>query len=80
MPLEQRVIGRLRNLEPIPSERPDREGCQHHWVIEAANGSTAAGRCLRCGEIRDFPTSWLDIAPGVRAERRFRRMIPKEEA
>ena len=28
--------------------------CQHHWVIQAADGPTSAGVCRVCGEIKDF--------------------------
>ena len=28
--------------------------CQHHWVIQAADGPTSSGICRFCGEIKDF--------------------------
>jgi hypothetical protein len=28
--------------------------CQHHWLINAADGPTSAGVCRVCGEIKDF--------------------------
>ena len=28
--------------------------CQHHWLIQAADGPTSAGICRTCGETRDF--------------------------
>ncbi len=28
--------------------------CQHHWLIQAADGPTSAGVCRICGEARDF--------------------------
>ena len=28
--------------------------CQHHWLIQAADGPTSAGVCRICGEIKDF--------------------------
>lgn len=28
--------------------------CQHHWVIQAADGPTSPGVCRECGETRDF--------------------------
>lgn len=28
--------------------------CQHHWVIQAADGPTSPGLCRVCGETRDF--------------------------
>ena len=31
--------------------------CQHHWVIEEANGPTSPGTCQRCGETKEFQNS-----------------------
>ncbi len=28
--------------------------CQHHWVIQAADGPTSPGACRLCGETKDF--------------------------
>ena len=28
--------------------------CQHHWVIQAADGPTSPGVCRLCGESKDF--------------------------
>ena len=28
--------------------------CQHHWVIQAADGPTSSGVCRVCGEAKDF--------------------------
>ncbi len=28
--------------------------CQHHWVIQAADGPTSPGVCRLCGERREF--------------------------
>jgi hypothetical protein len=33
------------------------EPCQHHWVIETANGSVSPGECQVCHEVRDFKNS-----------------------
>ena len=29
-------------------------GCQHHWLIQAADGPTSPGFCRVCGETKDF--------------------------
>ncbi len=29
-------------------------GCQHHWLIQAADGPTSPGICRVCGETKDF--------------------------
>lgn len=35
------------------------EGCQHHWLIESPkDGGPLPGRCRKCGETRDFMSSW----------------------
>jgi len=39
--------------------------CQHHWMIQAADGPTSAGICRLCGETKDFKNyvetaSWGD--------------------
>ena len=28
--------------------------CQHHWLIQAADGPTSPGVCRFCGETKDF--------------------------
>ena len=28
--------------------------CQHHWVIQAADGPTSSGVCRVCGEAKEF--------------------------
>ena len=28
--------------------------CQHHWLIQAADGPTSPGVCRLCGETKDF--------------------------
>ena len=35
----------------------DLSECAHHWVIEAPNGSTSRGTCLKCGGVQDFQNS-----------------------
>jgi hypothetical protein len=34
--------------------------CKHHWLIESPHGATSAGRCKRCGEVREFRNSAAD--------------------
>ena len=38
-------------FEELTTEPPV---CVHHWILEAPVGSTTAGRCRVCGELRDF--------------------------
>ncbi len=42
-----------------------KETCQHHWMIEPADGKTSIGVCKQCGEWREFNNyivveSWVD--------------------
>ena len=30
------------------------DDCEHHWMIEEANGPTSEGRCQRCGCLKNF--------------------------
>ena len=31
--------------------------CNHHWIIDSANGPTSRGTCKLCQQIRDFTNS-----------------------
>ena len=31
--------------------------CQHHWIIEPANGRYSRGECRHCHEVRAFENS-----------------------
>ena len=43
-------------------DRPDsKDECQHHWVIDSAQGPTSWGFCRRCAATREFANS----CPGV---------------
>jgi hypothetical protein len=35
--------------------------CRHHWVIETPNGAMSAGRCKRCGVMKEFRNSSEDL-------------------
>lgn len=48
------VIERPKTEEVAEAEGPT---CQHHWIIDTPRGSLSAGRCKRCGEIREFKNS-----------------------
>jgi hypothetical protein len=54
----------MRKLKekPLPEEAiEDNSGCQHYWVIEAANGPSSMGTCRYCGESREFFNSIPDL-------------------
>jgi len=49
--------------QPVSEEvegAPELPVCRHHWRIETPNGSTSAGKCKVCGEIREFSNSSSD--------------------
>lgn len=35
--------------------------CQHHWVIEPANGRISRGECQVCHEVKEFHNSIGDL-------------------
>ena len=39
---------------PIPESAILPLVCQHHWVIQPADGPSSDGSCQVCGEIREF--------------------------
>ena len=39
---------------PTKEQQSTEKRCQHHWLIEQADGPTSLGRCLRCGAEREF--------------------------
>lgn len=43
----------------------------HHWLIEEARGPTSKGRCINCGEEREFSNWYNHIGP--------RAWLPKED-
>ena len=38
----------------MPEVKTDIKQCVHHWIIDAANGSTSFGRCRYCGLVKAF--------------------------
>ena len=41
----------LSTLSPSDAIAPS---CQHHWVIQEADGPISVGLCRECGEIKEF--------------------------
>jgi hypothetical protein len=58
--------------------------CQHHWIIDTPRGALSAGRCKRCGEIREFKNSteyvWDDDSGGGSPWRGIRATPTKSTA
>ena len=32
--------------------------CIHHWIIGSSDGETSSGRCMHCGEVKEFANNW----------------------
>ena len=47
------------------------DDCEHHWMIDEANGPTSEGRCRRCGCLKNFFnfTKYLNSKMVSRSER-----------
>ena len=41
-------------IAPTPEPEDSLLGCQHHWVIQPADGPFSNGSCQVCGEVREF--------------------------
>jgi hypothetical protein len=41
-------------IAPIPQPEDSPLVCQHHWVIQPADGPSSNGSCQVCGETREF--------------------------
>jgi hypothetical protein len=39
----------------------DQFECNHHWVIDSAEGPTSRGRCKLCGTERSFSNLYQDL-------------------
>ena len=47
------------------------DDCEHHWMIDEANGPTSEGRCRWCGSLKNFFnfTKYLDSKMVSKSER-----------
>jgi hypothetical protein len=41
--------------------------CQHHWVIDQADGPTSSGRCRLCGTKKSFLNVYEDVVAELEA-------------
>ena len=41
-------------VAPVPEPEISSVVCQHHWVIQPADGPSSNGSCQVCGETREF--------------------------
>ena len=41
--------------------------CQHHWVIDPAEGATSNGRCRLCGTSKSFFNVYEDVVADLQA-------------
>ena len=68
----------------IDSVEPTILVCQHHWVIQPAEGPFSNGVCQVCGETRDFKNyvesaTWGDTRLNNRMNNRASRWRVEEE-
>ena len=47
---------------PVSGDDQNREGCRHHWIIEAPTGPMSNGVCQLCAEVREFK-NYIEAAP-----------------
>jgi len=59
--------------------------CKHHWLIEKAYYPTSLGKCLYCGEVREFYNSFPGGMPtgyvpdSLTTGKRGKKLIKKGE-
>lgn len=49
---------------PVVLDEEVKSTCQHHWVIETANGPISWGECQVCHEVKEFQNSISDADIG----------------
>ncbi|NQW21862.1 MAG: hypothetical protein HQ475_00290 [SAR202 cluster bacterium] len=49
---------------PEAFDQETKPTCQHHWVIETANGPISWGECQVCHEVKEFQNSISDADIG----------------
>jgi len=42
--------------------------CQHHWMIQQAEGPVSEGTCCHCGDTREFQNSISDPVKPVKKD------------
>ena len=52
----------VTKLKDAPEKRIPKEECNHHWIIETANGPTSRGVCKLSGAEQEF-YNWLPEIP-----------------
>ena len=50
-----------RETVDLSLEETNSPTCQHHWIIEPANGRISWGECQVCHEIKEFHNSISDM-------------------
>jgi len=57
--------GRGQKMNRTQTQRE--KDCQHHWVIDAADGPTSNGRCRLCGTSKSFFNVYDDVIAEIEA-------------
>jgi hypothetical protein len=61
-------------------EKPTgRNTCQHHWLIEPANGITSNGICKYCGARKQFLNIIQDVVPDQKGLKNKSEVLSAEE-
>ena len=60
------VLEQAQQSAPVAVEEPP--VCQHHWVIEPANGRHSTGECRKCHEVRAFENSIYESQEAAESE------------
>ena len=58
-------------VKDVPKKRISEDECQHHWVIEVADGPTSRGVCKICGAKKEFINSMPDYTAPKRNKNVF---------
>lgn len=52
------MVSQELTLEPVEVIAVSQ--CQHHWIIDSAEGPISQGVCQNCHEIKDFQNSLVE--------------------
>ena len=60
----------MRKSNAVLEKPAGKVACQHHWLIEPANGLTSFGICKNCGERKQFLNVIQDVVPDQAKEKK----------
>jgi len=64
------------NVKMVPEDLNPTNGaaCNHHWIIEAANGHTSQGVCRLCQQVREFENSTNESSWRIQSPNKAKRV------